>query len=348
VLLIGKNGAGKTTVGLALELLQKIARGTNRVGDLVKPKDLAQGRTDAPVRFEIEAELSTRVYKYTVAFEFPNDFRELRVLEEQLTVDGKSVFSREISQVRLARVAQEREANFRIDWHLVALPIVQTQSTNDPLSIFKEWLASTLILRPMPGLIRGDSEYETLHPNTQVTNLGAWFSGLLASAPSAYTRIDTYLKQMMPDLLDIKNPAVGKDSRSLFFQFSTKRGSITVPFEDLSDGEKCFAICAVVIATNEVFGPLLCFWDDPDNYLAPSEVGLSVMALRRAFEPGGQLIATSHNPEAIRRFSDENTLVLYRNSDLEPTIVRPLEAIRGGGELKGDLIDALVRGDVGT
>src|ERR1700694_2919572 len=40
VLLIGKNGSGKTTVGLALEILQRIARGTNRVGDLVKPKHL--------------------------------------------------------------------------------------------------------------------------------------------------------------------------------------------------------------------------------------------------------------------------------------------------------------------
>jgi predicted ATPase len=35
ILLIGKNGAGKTTVGLALEILQRIARGTNRVGELV-------------------------------------------------------------------------------------------------------------------------------------------------------------------------------------------------------------------------------------------------------------------------------------------------------------------------
>ena len=35
-LLIGKNGSGKSTVGYALEVLQSLARGTNRIGQLVK------------------------------------------------------------------------------------------------------------------------------------------------------------------------------------------------------------------------------------------------------------------------------------------------------------------------
>ena len=84
-------------------------------------------------------------------------------------------------------------------------------------------------------------------------------------------------------------------------------------------------ICALVLAANDAYGPVLCFWDEPDNYLALAEVGHFVLALRKAFQSGGQFIATSHNPEAIRRFSDENTLVLYRKSHLEPTIVRPLK-----------------------
>lgn len=342
VLLIGKNGAGKTTVSFALEILQRIARRTNRVGDLVKPKDFTYGRIGVPMRFEIEVELRDKIYEYVVAFEFPEGFKELRVFEEKFLVDGKPVYTRELARVHLARAGQEKEANFFIDWHLVALPIVQEQSTNDPLFVFKQWLARMLILRPVPSSISGDSKEETLEPNPQVTNFGEWFSGLLGDAPSAYTRIDEYLRQVMPDLKDIKNPLVGTDSRNLLVQFSNQQSSIILPFEDLSDGEKCFMICALVLATHNAYGPLLCFWDEPDNYLALSEVGHFVLALRRAFQSGGQFIATSHNPEAIGRFSEENTLVLYRNNHLEPTIVRPLSEV----QLNGDLVGALIRGDV--
>jgi predicted ATPase len=342
LLLIGKNGSGKTTVGLALEVLQKIARGTNRVGDLVKPKDLSRGRADVPMRFEIEVELEGQTYGYGIAFEFPMGFKELRVLEEKLTVGGKPVYTREVAQVQVARTGREKEASFHIDWHLVALPIIQQQSSRDPSFVFKQWLARMLILRPAPSLILGDSKEETLEPNLQVADFGAWFSGLLAYAPSAYSKIDEYLKQVMPDLKDIKNPVVGTDSRSLVVQFSNDQGSVSLPFADLSDGEKCFMICALVLAANDAYGPVFCFWDEPDNYLALSEVGHFVLALRKAFQSGGQFMATSHNAETIRRFSDENTLVLYRKNHLEPTIVRPIKDL----QISGDLVGALVRGDV--
>jgi len=101
-------------------------------------------------------------------------------------------------------------------------------------------------------------------------------------------------------------------------------------------------IAALVLAANDAYGPLLCFWDEPDNYLALPEVGHFLLALRKAFQSGGQFIATSHNPEAIRRFSDENTILLHRKSHLEPTTARKLDELH----LKGDLVGALIRGDL--
>lgn len=343
ILLIGNNGAGKTTVGLALEVLQQIARGNNRVESLVRPRrDPTRWRSDSVVRFEIELDLKAQVYAYTIAFDVPDPekepHKEPRVLEERLSLNGNSVYKREEAQIDLGGGRHERGAKFQIDWRLAALPILQEQSTEDPLFIFRRWLGRMLILRPLPALIRGYSQEETLQPNPLVTDFGAWFSGLLAYEPSAYAEIAEYLKEVMPDLKDIKNPIIGQGARSINVNFA----NISVPFEDLSDGEKCFMISALVLAANRAYGPLLCFWDEPDNYLALSEVGHFVLALRKAFQSGGQFVATSHNPEAIRRFSAENTLVLQRRSRSEPTIVRPLEEMK----INGDLVGALIRGDV--
>jgi predicted ATPase len=338
-LLIGKNGSGKTTVGCALEVLQRIARGTNRVGDLVKLKDM--GRTDVPMRFELEAAVGAGSFRYSVAFEFPAaGLKELRIVEERLSAGTTPLYWREFEQVHLDGTG------FFLDEHLVALPIIKHPARPVVYKI-QEWLGRMLILRPMPSLITGDSEGDTQWPNPTVDNFGAWFSGLLGSSPSAYTTIDQYLRQVMPDFRDIKNPPMGGEFRRLFVQFSVKdKGTLTLPFEDLADGEKCFMICALVLAASERFGPLVCFWDEPDNYLAPSEVGHLVVALRKAFQSGGQFVATSHNTEAIASFSDENTFKLFRNSHLEPTIIRSVKEARASGDFSGNLVDAVVRGDV--
>jgi predicted ATPase len=244
--------------------------------------------------------------------------------------------------VEVAKTSKDPPAKFLVDWHLVALPVIQERSTADPLYVFKTWLSQMLLLAPIPALMQGESEGETLLPDRNVTRFGEWLAGLLAHSPAAYASIDTYLRDVMNDFMDIKNPPAGPNSRSVMVQFQHEGARLSLPFKALSDGEKCFFLCAVVLAANQAYGPIFCFWDEPDNYLSPSEVGHFVMTLRRSFERGGQLLVTSHNSEAIRQFSDDNTLILQRRSHLEPTTVRPLSEMN----VSGDLVDALIRNDV--
>jgi len=348
VLLIGKNGSGKSTISRALEILQTIGRGVNRMGELEKmklisPKDFARGRSDVPIRFEIEVLLNEKLYKYVLALELPERFKELRVFEEQLLVSGSPIYSRQGAQITLYTSSQNREAQFLVDWHLVALPIIQEQSETDPLRIFKTWLARMIILAPIPSLMTGDSNGESLQPKRDGSNFGEWFSGLLSRYPAAYTQVDKYLREVIPDIQDFLNEQIGKDTKSMIVRFEANNANLSVDFQDLSDGEKCFFICAFVLAANKFYGPLFCFWDEPDNYLSLSEVGHFVMSLRRSFKNNGQILVTSHNEEAIRKFSEENIFVLDRKSHLEPTLVRLLSDISITPEL---LVDTLIRGDI--
>lgn len=333
-LLIGKNGAGKSTVGSALEIFQRLARGTNRVGDLIQPKDLTRGRLDLPVRLEIEADISDSKYTYSLALEFHGPSKELRVFDEILKADGSEVYSRQRETVELPR----RKAKFELDSELIALSLLQEKE----IFQFTRWLSRMVILQPLPVLMRGESDTETLELAKDARNFGAWFSGVLASAPAAYAEIDRYLHEVMPDFKDIQNPTVGSEARRILVQFATPPGSLSLSFDELSDGEKCFLLCAVVLAANRAYGPLFCFWDEPDNYLALSEVGHFIGALRREFQSKGQFITTSHHPEAIRRFSDENTFLIFRRSHLEPAVIRPLSEI----PRIGDVVTAMLLGDL--
>jgi len=341
-LLIGKNGTGKSTVADVLEIFQSVSRGVNRVEQVVQPRDFARGRSDVPIRFEIEVLLGKKLYKYVLAFELPEKFKELRIFEEQLTVSGNPIYSRKEAQVTLYRGSQNYEAQFLLDWHLIALPVIQEQSETDPLRVFRTWLARMIILTPIPSLMAGNSNGETLEPKQDGSNFGDWFSGLLSRYPAAYTQVDKYLREVMHDIRDFLNEPVGKDAKSMIVRFEANSASLSVDFKDLSDGEKSFFICAAVLAANKFYGPLFCFWDEPDNYLSLSEVGHFVTSLRRSFKNSGQILTTSHNEEAIRKFSNENTFVLDRKNHLEPTRVKLLNEI----PVTGDLINALICGDI--
>ncbi len=341
-LMIGKNGTGKSTIGAALEIFQGLGRGVNRVRDIINPRDFAHGRKDIPMRFEIEVLLDDQIYKYILVLELPENFHELRVRDEELLVSGKSVYSRTAAQVTIHADAQDREAQFSFDWHLIALPIIQGKSIAGPIRQFKTWLAQMIILAPIPALMNGISEDLALEPVKDGSNFAGWLSGLLSRYPAAYMQVDRYLRGVMPDIQDFENKEIGKSATNWAVRFEANGATLSIDFKDLSDGEKCFFVCAVVLAATKSYGPVFCFWDEPDNYLSLSEVWHFLIALRKTFRGPSQILVTSHNPEAIRAFSDENTFVLGRKSHLEPTLIRLLEELH----IKESIVDAWNRGDI--
>src|SRR5262249_42531339 len=119
VLIIGKNGSGKSTLRQALGVFQSICRGSNRAREWIDSSDFSQNRIDKPMRFEIDVVLNKRRFQYAIAFEYPENFHEARILEERLSVDAKPVFTRQRNQVSLAS-----GPTFILDWHVGALPII--------------------------------------------------------------------------------------------------------------------------------------------------------------------------------------------------------------------------------
>jgi len=342
-LLIGKNGSGKSTLREVFKIFQSIGRGVTRVGQLVKQNDFCRGQTEIPMRFEMEILLNSMFFSYMLVFELPERFQELRIKEERLSVDGEILFSREQALVTLRRNAvQGNESQFNIDWHMVAMPVIQGPSASSSLGLFRDWLASMVLLAPIPKLMQGDAEYGTKEPEEDASNWAHWLSGLLERYPAAYSTINQHLSQLMPDFESFRFERTVKEAKTLMVRFRNDHGEFESSSESLSDGEKCFFLCSVVLAANKYDGPLFTFWDEPESHLSLNEISHFVLALRKGFQQKGQLVMTSHNPEAIRRFSDDSTWVMGRHSHLEPTIIRQLQEVAPSS----DLIQKLIDGDI--
>ncbi len=348
VLIVGRNGAGKTSLLHVLTMLRDVAGGRNRVAEVVSDDSLTgfsvSGGDDAhpTQRFEIDGEMTSgKRAAYALALELPADSRAWRVLEESLVIADQTVYTRSLAEVTLNR-APNSTTSFPVDSQQVALPVIGAPTQDHPVEEFRRWLRGFVLLGPVPSLMGGESVSGTPLPAPDCHDYAAWFREVTTQYPATYAVFLSFLKRTLPDLESVQNRPSGRDARSLEYVFRGRAGrTYAISFQSLSDGERCLSVAAVLAAMSAEIGPQVCFWDEPDNFIGLGEVGHLIRALRRSFRDHGQLIVTSHNPEAIRAFSQENSLLIYRTSSSEPARCRPVTELG----LSGDLADTMARGD---
>ena len=339
VLLIGKNGVGKSTIRQSLGLFQNICRGCNHVGKLISASDFTQHQTARPMRFEIELTLESKRLKYAVSFDWPANFREARILDESLWVDGQVNFERHQGQVQLSG-----RQPFGLDWHIFALPVIEERPGDRAIQNLKTFFASMILIAPVPANMTGFSEEPSIELEHDAANYASCLRALLGQKPAAYGVFDSFVKAVIPDFSSIENIERGASGTQLIVKFEqgNPQRSLSVEFKALSDGEKCFFLSAYIIAANAVGSPVVCMWDEPDHHLSLSEVGQFITGLRKMAHRGGKFIATTHHPETVRKFSDETTIVLTRKTHLDPTLPKLLTEF----SYSGDLINALIRDEI--
>lgn len=340
-LVLGRNGSGKSTLRHALSVFQDACRGGRGGRIPLTSADFTRQRTDTPIQFEVEVRLGKRHFLYAISFDWSEQSQSVRVERERLLVDGQSVLSRDHDSSSLSD-----GVSFSMDLSGPMLPLFNIRYAGGAVQRFKAWFSSAILLMPFPSRMLGMADDTASELETDASNFSAWLYSNLNRQPARYADIVKYLQTVLPDFSAFEFVQLGErlTKMRVYFERPELRNSarVQIDFGHLSDGEKCFFLSAAVVAFNRPENPLFCFWDEPDNHLSLPEVGQFITELRKSTSQHGQFIATSHHPEAIRRFSDENTFVFTRNSHLEPTVVRPLTELPYGT----DLVRALVRGEV--
>lgn len=320
LLILGKNGVGKSNVLKVIEFFQKIGKSITQVGDLISESDFYFGDKSLPIVFELEIILKNDRFKYKLEIDYPKDFKSPRVSHELLLRNGENVFERKNGKMSLGK-----KSNFTLDWHHVGLPLISTRDENDPIELFKDYLSNIVVLSAIPSQFCVASKQENRYLNYTGSNSLDWIRYHLSKNPSLYTQINSFLKFRMDDFELFKFESTGKDERELIFEFRHGGKTTELNFALLSDGEKIFFLAAVLLAVISKDKNILCFWDEPDGYISLMELGNFVTSCRKAFDnskTGSQLIMTSHKAKTINDFSTHNTFIFARDSHLSSTRVK--------------------------
>ncbi len=339
VLLLGKNGTGKTTIFEVVEIFQKIGQGITSLQNFFP--DVNFGNINLPMELEIDVEIRGERFNYRLIVEFPERFLAPKINKEELTVEGTPIFDRDGGQTSL-----NEKAHFVLDWHHIGLPLLSVSSNDHPINIFREWLRNIIILSPIPRHFYGLSKNESTTLLRDGENVIDWARWLLSLNPSLYVVIFDFLKNRMSDIATFKFKEIGQHDRRLIFTFQDGSSIKELDFEQFSDGEKVLFLAAAVMAAQKNNPYITCLWDEPDNFISLVELNHFITEYRKAFEASSsqtQLIVTSHNSRVINNFSNHNIFVVSRLSHLSPTRIKLLEDIHYDSQT---VIDAYDNGEL--
>jgi predicted ATPase len=255
-------------------------------------------------------------------------------------VDGKSFFVREGGKTQL-----HGKAEFTLDWHHIGLPLISIRNDSDPIAVFRTWLSSILYLDPTPAQILPTSKEESPYLQKHLVNLVDWIRYHLSLQPALYGKVERYLREWMSDFDSFKLEVTGREEREFLFTFKDQK-AIELSLTKLADGEKTYLLTALLLAIISSDRPMLCLWDEADQFIALPELSYFITACRKAFEATNgqaQLILTSHNARVMYEFSGHNCFVLSRSSHLQPT---RLERMQDKTFLSPDPVQAYENGEL--
>lgn len=343
-LIIGNNGSGKTTVGEILFTLRSIAQGENVVEKLIGPGNRFE-KKEPKVIFDAVFALPAGEFRYVITFTTTINGLLMQVDHEELQVNGSIVFAKD--SFGNVHIEGRTDSSFDPPDHCV-LPLINNPNPDSYIETFKRYLRNYLFVKMWPLVMRGETEKDRVRLDIACGNFASWFLTAISEYPGVYAKTMEGVSRFVPELNALIFTPLGSESKRLFVRMGSGDNERMIPFAGLSDGEKCLLAMAALKAVNDEIAPVTCFWDEPDNFLSLSDVAAATAFLSSGFRKRGQLIVTSHNDEAILKFSAEDTFVFERESRLSSVVspVRTLKQVMHEDLIDNDIRTSLRIGDI--
>lgn len=315
-LLIGRNGAGKSTVFEVLELIRDFAARGEPCADRLAGETRTRWQELPDQRFELDVQGASGTYRYELVVDETGRPPRPRVKKERLSLDGRPLYLFESGVVHLHNDRSEDRAQFEFFPRRSFLAEIEPRPDNTKLMWFKSWLERLLRVQVDPKRMRSAAEREAVYPASDLSNFAEWYRHLRQDNSAATDALRSSLHEVIDgfDGLDLKGPPSG----TRLLQVVVRAGGEgngkprQYGFDELSDGQRALVGLYTLLHCALTDRATLCI-DEPDNFVALGEIQPWLSGLAdRAEESGSQVLLVSHHPELLNQLATRNGVIIER------------------------------------
>ncbi|MEC4853266.1 MAG: ATP-binding protein, partial [Jaaginema sp. PMC 1079.18] len=298
-LILGSNGAGKSTIFEVLRKIQSFVSGDSKVGEIFKPTDCTRWQIASTQQFELEISGNNGIYKYELGIGHNQD--KCRVEYERLWFDEQPLLKFEMGDVQLYRDNHSEGPLYPFDWSQSILPNLMPRNDNTKLTWFKKRIERFIIIQIIPALMVDESDHETIRLTSNTENYVSWYR-YLSEDQGKVTELNNILKEVLDGFMYFKFDRVSEQNLVLKLRF-TDTSDLATPteyrFKELSDGQKTLIVLYTLLYGLKSEDYTLCI-DEPENFLALPEIQPWLTQLYDLCSSNKlQALLISHHPELI-------------------------------------------------
>ena len=315
-LLLGTNGAGKSSVLDVVYRLKQVLVGGRRVGD---PEAFPAGTLTLWDRRDIQTialdvDLDDERFEYRLEVEHERDTGRVRVRLESLAASGGALFHCEFGEAQLYKDDHSEGPRLSVDWTESFLGRVSAGRSNTRLTRFMDFMRRLVVCRLNPAGFAANASRESTLLARDGGNFAAWYRHLLQEHPEKTLEMVSELRKVIDGFRSMRMERAGSDTRTMSVVFAGEGGDYSLQLDEVSDGERILLVLYTLLAL-AADQPYTLLIDEPDNFLALPEIQPWLMALSDACSDSRhQAVICSHHPELIDYLGAEKGVLLERTN----------------------------------
>lgn len=347
-LLLGRNGAGKTSILDIMFALRELLSGRVKVSDaeIFPANTLTAWQTQKLQTFEVEVNIDNEVFLYRLVVEQNQAERMVRIQEESLKDEERNyLFNCQLGEVQLYRDNLTPGPKYSVDWLESALARIPSRHDNTRLTKFLDFMRGVVVCGMYPASFQAEivEHEETL--SRDASNFAAWYQHQQLENPGSIEKFKRKLEEVIDGFDGARLEKTGAIRRALRISFlGDCKQKYELSLNEISDGQRALlALYALTELSSGMKNPL--YLDEPENYVALAEIQPWLVELSdRCGESIPQAVICSHHPELIDYLGSSHGVLLNREQSGATRIVDLSDEVYSDVEVGLKLSQVIARG----